>query len=231
MATCASGRGRPASTSSMRNRVSIGDSADASACSRTRRSVRTPGLGAAATAIRSCMSTSPAWSAMSAMATASVNDRRMQRSRMVRGIEVAGRPRLVTRSSRSIARRRTTRPARVDMRAGDGTVTSIGLDWVAWLDIEPVKPSRGEARKDGARRESTPRRLQLELGRFIETRQRVGLWPEASPGSALQVPPVEPMTSRIRQSERPTRQSPRNHWSSPHESSIDRQPGAHNGAC
>ena len=121
------GTRRPASTSSMRKRVSIGDSVAASAWSATFRNALMPQAPneLSSAAFNAAWLTSFACNAMSATTTASVRESRQLTSRSVRSMEVAGNPRLMTSSSLRSKDLLTTIPDRVVTPSAFGTVISI----------------------------------------------------------------------------------------------------------
>src|SRR6266550_4151139 len=141
----------------MRNRVSIGDSAAASAWLTTRRNLETPTLWdlEIEKELKSASLVSPAYSAMSAITTASISPSRMQRSLRVRRIDVVRTPRRLTISEAATAARRTTNPDRADTRPPLGIVTSIGSQcptsrpW-SHAEVRPEKTADCGRRKQAA---------------------------------------------------------------------------------
>ena len=146
---------------------------------------------------------------MSAMTTDSVRLSRRQTSFKVRPIQVAVNPRIRTMSFGPSSLRRINKPARPEIPTLLETVTSNGR---ARLDVQTVKPCRGESAEDGTRRQSKRGSRQTNDGTVAQAGPGVHLRPKTAPTRTLQVPAIKARTMSFFDREWSPGQLLRNEW-------------------
>lgn len=186
MATCAVGRGSPASTRIIRRRDSIGDSAAGSTSSSSRLRFRIPRRQGwdSAHELRSVIRIRRLCNVASAITTASTRVWLTQASATVRATDVARSPRLCT-TSPSSSDRRSAMPARPDTPASGGTVASMGLHGSTSSPCNQAAVSPEKAAPAGSRP------CAARSCRIASSARTNRAWDSTSAGTSLLTGPLE----------------------------------------